>query len=258
MILKIDYETEKKVIIFDLDGTLAPSRGVVDNEMVDLLRKLIRHYKVAVISGGSIEQYQKQFLPYLQLPEELQSNLMLLPTSGSSLYYCDGDELVEVYSKKFSPEQSKLVKEALELILNQNSLPKQTEYGSTIQDRGTQITYSALGHSAPLSEKSAWDPDQQKRRQLSQELSKLLPDFDILIGGTTSIDITLKGINKAYGVRQLSDFLKIPISAMIFVGDSLFEGGNDDSVRETGIDCIKVDTVEDTKEVIRQLLEIKQ
>src|SRR5690606_7913892 len=124
MILKIDYETEKKVIIFDLDGTLAPSRGVVDNEMVDLLRKLIRHYKVAVISGGSIEQYQKQFLPYLQLPEELQSNLILLPTSGSSLYYCDGDELVEVYSKKFSPEQSKLVKEALESILNQNSLPK--------------------------------------------------------------------------------------------------------------------------------------
>ncbi len=69
-----------------------------------------------------------------------------------------------------------------------------------------------------------------------------------------SIDVTLPGIDKAYGIRKLRDILRIPIQEMIYVGDALFPSGNDAPVRETGADCIQVRDPNETKRVIEAIV----
>ena len=65
-------------------------------------------------------------------------------------------------------------------------------------------------------------------------LDKLIPEFSVRLGGSTSVDVTKHGIDKAYGIRKLRDVLGIPIPQMIFIGDAVFPGGNDYSRQASG------------------------
>ena len=123
-----------------------------------------------------------------------------------------------------------------------------------IEDRGSQITFSALGQQAPLEEKKKWDPDFAKRTKIKAILDTLVPEFSVRMGGATSIDITKPGIDKAYGIRKLRDILGISINEMIFIGDALFPGGNDHPARETGVVCIQVRDPNETKRVCEGIL----
>ena len=123
-----------------------------------------------------------------------------------------------------------------------------------IEDRGTQITFSALGQQAPLNLKKQWRATQDRRPELVKALEKYLPEFEIKIPGVTSIDVTRKGIDKAYGIRQMKDHLGIAIDEMVFIGDALYEGGNDHAVVKTGIDTVAVTGPADTKKLLHKWL----
>ncbi len=127
-------------------------------------------------------------------------------------------------------------------------------WGAVIEDRGSQITYSALGQQAPLEEKEKWDSDFAKRRKLKAVLDIYIPEFSVRMGGTTSVDITKPGIDKAYGIRKLRDILGIPLEEMIFIGDAIFIGGNDYPVVEAGVVSIPVRGPHETKPVIQAIL----
>jgi hydroxymethylpyrimidine pyrophosphatase-like HAD family hydrolase len=127
-------------------------------------------------------------------------------------------------------------------------------WGEQIEDRGAQITWSALGQQAPIEVKSVWDPDRKKRAPLQAALIAHLSDFSVRANATTSIDITRAGINKAYGVRKLSEIINAPIENMVYVGDALFPGGNDEVVKETGIKTHEVKDPSDTEKFIQELL----
>ena len=127
-------------------------------------------------------------------------------------------------------------------------------WGERIENRGSQVTFSGLGQKAPLAEKEAWDPDQAKRKKIVAQLGKLRGEYNISIGGTTSIDITKKGVNKTRSVLWLSEHLKIPIAGMAYVGDSLFEGGNDAIVKETGVPTIGTSGPAETLQIMDSLL----
>lgn len=127
-------------------------------------------------------------------------------------------------------------------------------WGEPIEDRGSQITYSALGQQAPIQAKQKWDPDFSKRKKIKVILDELLPGFSVHLGGTTSIDVTRPGIDKAYGIRKLRDTLGIAIQDMIYVGDALFPGGNDFPARESGARCIQVRDPHETKRVIEAII----
>ncbi|HEY4149242.1 MAG TPA: HAD hydrolase family protein, partial [Chitinophagaceae bacterium] len=131
-------------------------------------------------------------------------------------------------------------------------------WGDQIDDRDSQITFSALGQKAPLQPKKDWDPKYIKRRKIQKALQKLIPEFAINIGGATSVDITRIGIDKAYGIRKLRDILKIDVNDMLFVGDALFEGGNDYPARATGVDCIPVRDPEETKKIVATVIACQQ
>jgi phosphomannomutase len=234
----------KKLIVFDLDGTLAESKSSLDTEMSTLLHNLIRIVKVAVISGGDWPQFEKQVLSHLPHDQRL-ANLSLLPTCGTKFFrYSEGWK--KIYSEDFtSDEKEKVV----------SSFKKAEKvWGETIEDRGSQITYSALGQQAPLEEKDKWDPDYAKRKKIKAILDKFLPEFSVRMGGTTSIDVTKPGIDKAYGVRKLRDILGISLKEMIFIGDALFTGGNDYPAEQAGVFSIPVRGPEDTKRVIEAII----
>ncbi len=243
---------DKELIIFDLDGTLAVSKSAIDDDMAALIARLLMKKKVAVISGGAYSQFQDQFLSRITCGPAQLSNLFLLPTSGSRLYAWQ-DGWREQYALDFSAaDKEKIISRLNEALSSERYIAPKEIYGEAIEDRGSQITFSALGQNAPLELKEAWDPDKRKRNQITDILRKELPEFDIHIGGTTSIDITLKGVDKAYGIAKLSEFLSVPISRMLFVGDAIFPGGNDYPAKAAGVDCIQVSGPEETKKVISE------
>lgn len=246
----------KKVIVFDLDGTLAQSKQKIDREMCNLLEELIKkQFFIAIMSGGSFLQYKNQLLPYLNLENEQLKKIILLPTSGATMYVHDGRDWQIAYQELLKDGEIKSIKSALEKSMKLASIEDDKKYGDVIENRGTQITFSGLGQNAPLSEKMLWDPNQQKRKKIVFYFLQILDDFNIQIGGTTSIDITKKNIDKSFGIHKLSDQLKIRINDMVFVGDSLFPGGNDEPVRKSGIDCVSVKSVEETKRYLKILLQ---
>ncbi len=238
----------KALVVFDLDGTLAPSKSAIDPEMVKLLTDLLSEIKVAIISGGAMSQFEKQVLAHLPQHEHF-GNLSLLPTCGTRFYQYTG-EWHKLYSEDLSEAQKHEIIAALNKAVASSGFHAKKTWGDVIEDRQSQITYSALGQQAPLDEKEQWDPDFSKRKQIKAILDKSLPTFSVRLGGSTSIDVTLPGIDKAYGIRKLRDILDISIKDMIYVGDALFPGGNDYPARDTGAVCIQVRDPEETKRVI--------
>jgi phosphomannomutase len=242
----------KKLIVFDLDGTLAESKSSLDAEMAALLGELLRIVKVSVISGGSWPQFEKQLLPSLPAGESLK-NLSLLPTCGTKFWRYDG-AWKELYSEDFTAEEKEKTMSSLSKALALANYQATRVWGEVIEDRGSQITFSALGQEAPLEEKKNWDPDFAKRKEITALLSPMIPGFSVRIGGTTSIDITKPGIDKGYGIRKLRDTLGIAIAEMIFVGDALFPGGNDYPAKEAGVLSIQVRDPNESKRVIEAVL----
>ena len=240
----------KQLIIFDLDGTLAPSKSPLEPDMADLLVKLLERKKVAIISGGGYPQFETQLLHSLPHGSDNYSNLLLMPTSGTRLYAWKG-AWAEQYAEHLSQREKEKIMTSLNSALKANGyVQPEKMYGDAIEDRGSQITFSACGQNAPLELKAGWDPDRSKRQSIVLTLQPKIPEFDVRIGGTTSIDITKKGVNKAYGIRRLEEYLKMPLEDMVFVGDALFHGGNDYPAKATGIDCIQVSGPEETKKLV--------
>ena len=242
----------KKLVVFDLDGTLAQSKSSIDAEMAALLDKLLGFIKVAVISGGNWPQFRKQVLAHLTNDERLK-NLSLLPTCGTRFYRYD-KAWDKIYAEDFTAEQKQKIVGSLNKAIEQASLKADKVWGEVIEDRGSQITFSALGQEAPLDEKVKWDPDFTKRKKMKAILDTLIPEFSVRLGGATSIDVTKHGIDKAYGIGKLRDILGIAIHEMIFIGDALFPGGNDYPAEQAGADSIRVRDPEETKRVIETIV----
>jgi phosphomannomutase len=208
--------------------------------------------KVAIISGGDFPQFQTQVLGRLPAGSNLK-NLSILPTSGTKFFVYDG-AWRKLYSEDLSNAQKRKIEAAIESAVAQAGFQPTQTWGEPIEDRGTQITYSALGQQAPLDEKAKWDPDFAKREKIKAILDGTLPKFSVRLGGSTSIDVTRPGIDKGYGIRKLRDVLKIPISDMLFIGDALFPGGNDYPAFQAGADSIEVRDPDETKRVVEAII----
>jgi phosphomannomutase len=242
----------KNLIVFDLDGTLAESKSSLDEEMAGLLGRLLDVAKVAIISGGAWPQFERQLLVHLPDDDRL-AKLSLLPVCGTQFYRHDGT-WKRLYYEEFAPAEKDRIITALNEAFDASGFRATHYWGNVIEDRGGQITLSALGQDAPLTEKRKWDPDFSKREKIMAILEPLLPGVSIKTGGSTSIDITRIGIDKAYGIEKLRDILKFGTAEMLFIGDALFPGGNDSPVKRTGIETIQVRDVGETKRIIEAIV----
>jgi HAD superfamily hydrolase (TIGR01484 family) len=242
----------KKLVVFDLDGTLADSKSSLDSEMSSLLYDLLGVVKVAVISGGGWPQFEKQVLSNLPHDERL-TNLSLLPTCGTKFFQYAGDWR-KLYSEDFSADEKKKIVSSLEKAVDLAGFRAERVWGPVIEDRGSQITFSALGQQAPLAEKDKWDADYAKRKKIKAILDASIPEFSVRMGGATSIDVTKPGIDKGYGIGKLRDVLGISTKEMIFIGDALFPGGNDYPAEQAGVVSIRVRGPQETKLVTEAIL----
>ena len=248
----------KKLIAFDLDDTLAITKSPISDRMAELLEKLLGFYDVCVITGGSIEQIKKQVADRLEIDNLLLRKLHLMPTCGTRYYRFDEsmNDWKQQYAEDLSAEQKKRIISVLEEAAKSLGYWEENPAGDIIEDRGSQVTYSALGQQATPEAKYAWDKDGVKKHAIRDLAAEKLDDLEVRVGGTTSIDVTTIGIDKAYGMKKLIEALGISKEEILFIGDKLEEGGNDYPVKAFGIDTISVEGWENTAHVLDGVLAV--
>ncbi|OGG49099.1 hypothetical protein A3G63_02995 [Candidatus Kaiserbacteria bacterium RIFCSPLOWO2_12_FULL_52_8] len=241
------------MIIFDVDRTLTRSKLPANSEMVKALSELLATKRVGIISGDSLSILKRDIVSLLPVESDF-GNLFLLPTSGAALYVWKQEDWHEVYAEILTGEDTSKIGGMIRSACEETGLIDLSapSYGERIEYRGAQVTLSALGQQAPIEEKEKWDPNGSKKRALRDAIARLLPEYDVKTGGSTSVDVTRHGVNKAYGIRRLSEHLSIPISEMLYVGDALYPEGNDEVVGETGIATRQVSGPDETLQIISE------
>lgn len=257
----------KKVIAFDLDGTLAPSKSSLPDRVAELLDELLDYYQVCVMSGGKFGQFETQLIAGLKSSPTKLVKLHLMPTCGTQYYTYDLNKGTwqQVYAENFDDKEKKQIISALEQSIDELGYREKKVYGEIIEDRGSQITFSALGQDvvAVLGEegvrlKEEWDPTTEKKNKLRDMIAARIPNFEVRVGGGTSIDITKPGIDKAYGMRKLMNILELSKEDILFLGDRLAEGGNDYPVKAMGVDSIEVSHWQDTAKALEGIIHVSK
>jgi HAD superfamily hydrolase (TIGR01484 family) len=255
----------KKLIAFDLDGTLAPSKSMLDPQMAALLNELLQHFQVCIISGGKYELFQRQVLTQITTEPDLLKKLHLMPTSGTRYYSFDtaANDWHLNYANDFSDDQKQKIITALKEGFEESGFKPEKSYGEFIEDRDSQITLSVLGQEivAMLGEeglkmKEAWDPDNAKKLAICALVSPKIPEFEVRAAGVTSIDVTMPGVDKAYGMNKLMEATGLKMEDILFFGDKVVEGGNDLPVYQMGIDTIAIHNWQNTAQVLTGILHV--
>jgi phosphomannomutase len=244
-----------RLVAFDLDDTLAPSKTAIDPRMAELLVRLLDRVEVCIISGGQYGQFTAQVIDKLTgaSPHALE-RLHLMPTCGTQYYRFEGAAWKQVYAQNLTDDEKQRAMAAVEQEARRLGYWESETWGPILEDRGSQITFSALGQGAPVSIKTAWDADGVKKNTLREAAQALLPDLEVRSGGSTSVDITRQGIDKAYGMTRLAELTGIPLDDMLFVGDRLDENGNDYPVKVLGVECHAVEGWHDTADFLDGLI----
>ena len=248
--------TPPRLVAFDLDDTLAPSKTAISDRMGALLLALAERVPVCIISGGQVQQFRTQVIDRLvdASPAALDA-LHLMPTCGTQYYRVEASATLRtVYAHSLSDDEKARALAAVEGEARQLDLWATEPWGEILEDRGSQITFSALGQSAPLEAKLAWDPTGSKKSALRAAVAERLPDLEVRSGGSTSIDITHHGIDKAYGMTRLAELTGIALDEMLFFGDRLDADGNDYPVLALGVACVAVEGWEQTAEALEALI----
>jgi phosphomannomutase len=244
-----------RLVAFDLDDTLAPSKTAIDPRMARLLVQLLDRVEVCIISGGQYGQFTAQVISNLgdASPEAL-TRLHLMPTCGTQYYRYENGVWVQIYAQNLTDDEKQRALAAAEGEARRLGYWETETWGPILEDRGSQITFSALGQGAPVAAKSQWDADGTKKNTLREAVQALLPDLEVRSGGSTSVDITRRGIDKAYGMTRLAELTGIPLDDMLFVGDRLDEDGNDYPVKVLGVECRAVEGWHDTAALLDELI----
>lgn len=255
----------KKAIAFDLDGTLADSKSPADDRISDLIGQLLDKFHVCVISGGKFGQFEKQLLSSLKVEPSKLEKLHLMPTCGTRYYHYNiaKSEWEQVYAEDFNEAEKKKIITALNKGFDDLGLREKEVYGECVEDRGSQVTFSVLGQdivdvlgAEGVHRKENWDADNKKKLKVRDYVAPLIPEFEVRVGGVTSIDVTKLGIDKAYGMRKLMEMLGISKEEILFFGDRLQEGGNDYPVKAMGIDSLEVSRWQDTALAIKAIVHV--
>ena len=253
----------KKVLSFDVDQTLNVAKTPITDDIADLLIKCLRaDFAICPISGQKFDQFLVQIVNRLidrgATPVDL-TNLHLFVAQGTQYYRFDAEknDWNQVYSFPLTDEQVKKISEAIESAAKELGFweeDKLQEGDEIIENRLSQVTFSALGQKAGTKEKYAWDPDCKKREAIVKRAKELAPEFDYEIGGTTSINAITPGMNKVFGMTHLLEELGVKKEDVLYFGDMTQPGGNDYPVVQMGVDTITVRTHEDTAFALRGIL----
>lgn len=254
----------KKVLAFDVDQTLNIAKTPIPPEIAELLTKCLDHYEICPISGQKYDQFLFQIVDQLKdaTPEQLE-HLHLFVAQGTQYYRYNAaeKEWKQVYSYPLTDKQVAEITEAIETAAKELGYweeDKLAEGDEIIENRLSQVTFSALGQKAGTEAKYAWDPDCKKREAIVKRAKELAPAYDYEIGGTTSINAITPGMNKVFGMTHLMEELKVEKEEILYFGDMTQPGGNDYPVVQMGVDTITVRNHEDTAYALRGILGVTE
>ena len=256
----------KKVLAFDVDQTLNVAKMPIPDEIAELLVKCLDHYEICPISGQKYEQFLIQIVNRLEdagaTPEQL-SHLHLFVAQGTQYYRYNVSkkDWDRVYNYPLTDEQVAKITETIEKAAKELGYweeDKLADGDEIIENRLSQVTFSALGQKAGTEAKYAWDPDHKKREAIVKRCKELAPEFEYEIGGTTSINAITPGMNKVFGMTHLMEELKVEKPEILYFGDMTQPGGNDYPVVQMGIDTITVRSHEDTAYALRGILGVTE
>ncbi|KFI93148.1 Phosphomannomutase [Bifidobacterium saguini DSM 23967] len=239
---------------FDLDNTLASSKQPMKPEMIARFSELTARIPVALISGGSMAVVTMQVLDVLN-EHAVKSNLHVMPTSGSRYYRWLDNQWTLIYAHDLDQPTVAAIESSLERHARELGLWEEQVWGPRIENRGSQITFSALGQYAPVEVKQHWDPDDSKKQALCALVSQDFPDLRVRTGGYSSVDVSKHGIDKAYAVRKLASVMSINVDRIVFVGDRMSPGGNDYPAVMAGARGAAVRNPQDTLGLLDAVLE---
>lgn len=256
----------KKVLAFDVDQTLNVAKMPIPDEIAELLVKCLDHYEICPISGQKYEQFLIQIVNRLEdagvTPEQL-SHLHLFVAQGTQYYRYNVEkkDWDRVYNYPLTDEQVTKITETIEKAAKELGYweeDKLADGDEIIENRLSQVTFSALGQKAGTEAKYAWDPDHKKREAIVKRCKELAPEFEYEIGGTTSINAITPGMNKVFGMTHLMEELKVEKPEILYFGDMTQPGGNDYPVVQMGIETITVRSHEDTAYALRGILGVTE
>ncbi|OGI68705.1 hypothetical protein A2738_00125 [Candidatus Nomurabacteria bacterium RIFCSPHIGHO2_01_FULL_42_15] len=232
-------EKKYKHVFFDMDGTVTRAKSIITPEMTSVLILLKQKHDVIIVSGQTLENIKKQTNAF--------PSYYLCQSGNHALDIVTGEEF---WRKELSKEQKKEIMDHIAL------LPRTwpvTDENDLIEDRGSQISYSLLGHHENVEKKEAFDPDWKKRKKLLAEHPLVSNFVEVKIGGTTTFDYVQKGMNKGYNVNEFVKKMSWNIAECIYIGDALFPGGNDDTV--LGVcDTLQVSGPDETLVAINKII----
>lgn len=250
----------KKVLSFDIDQTLNVAKTPIPPEVAEVLVKCLDNFEICPISGQKFEQFLIQIVDPLKtagVTDDQLKHLHLFVAQGTQYYQYQNGEWVQIYNYPLEPEDVVKITTVLEESareLGYWEADKLAAGDEIIENRGSQVTFSALGQAAGTDVKYAWDPDMKKRQGIVEKCREKLPDFLYEIGGTTSINVAARGMNKEFGMTHLLEELHVTKEEVLYFGDMTSEGGNDYPVVQMGVDTITVRSHEDTLYALRGIL----
>ena len=207
-----------KIYIFDVDGTLTPSRLRITKEFAKFFDKWSDKNKYYLVTGSDLEKTKEQLpIAYIDRAE--------------AIFTCCGNQMWRdnklIYDNKF--ELTSKLKNTLEVVLMSNQYPHR--YGNHIEDRGSMVNFSIVGRNCTQEQREhffQWDNEKGERKKISTFLKHKFKDLDAVIGGQISIDIYPKGMDKSQIIEHIEDIEeKYCPDKYIFIGDRTMEGGND-------------------------------
>ena len=250
----------KKVLALDIDQTLNVAKTPITDDIANLLVECLNHFEVCPISGQKFDQFLIQIVDRLPnpTPEQL-SHLHLFVAQGTQYYRYNTTNSTweQVYNYPLTDEQVQKITTTIEQAARELGFweaDKLLPGDEIIENRLSQVTFSALGQKAGTKEKYAWDPDCKKREKIVARCKELAPEFEYEIGGTTSINAITPGMNKVFGMTHLLEELNVKKEDILYFGDMTQPGGNDYPVVEMGIDTITVRNHEDTGYALKGIL----
>ena len=227
-------------IFFDLDNTLTRSRSSITPAMREALENLRASKRdIIVVSGAAVEQAisQTENFPALYLGQ-----------TGNHAY--DADEKKELWRESLSPIEKE------DIFTHIASIPrpwKVKDESDLIEDRGSQISYSMLGHHEDVPTKEEFDPGGARRRAMLAEHPFVSDTLEVKVGGTTTFDYIRKGKHKGSNVTRLIEEKGWKKNECVYVGDALYPGGNDEAVVGV-IDVQPVNNPDGTLAFIQEIL----
>lgn len=229
----------KKLLCFDLDGTLSQHKSHLPQENKDLLDGLCARYKVIMVGAGNAPRIYNQMEQY---PVDIIGN--------------------------YGMQESAIVDGEFKLIREDTVVPDKEYFNTTCQylrekygytdytgghlefHASGMVTFCLLGSGAKIEDKIVFDPDRSKRRVLYDEVCSLFPDHVVYIGGSSSFDFAPKQYNKYDAIMKYASEHGYREEEILFIGDDFGDGGGDSHVRIMGMDYVQVDDYRELPELL--------